>query len=78
MDGEMARVLREFHTAGKPIALCCIAPIVAALVLAKEDGKKIKITLGQRSGDGWPYAQTIGKSILNITHIGYPKGQKMC
>lgn len=63
VDEDMARVLREFHSAGKPIALCCIAPIVAALVLAKEDGKKIKITLGQRSGEGWPYAQTIDKAI---------------
>ena len=67
----MARVLREFHSAGKPIALCCIAPIVAALVLAKEDGKKIKITLGQRSGEGWPYAQTIGKSFFIDHHYKY-------
>ena len=46
VNEDVARVIREFHAAGKPIGMCCIAPVIAALVLAKEDGKKIKITLG--------------------------------
>ena len=33
-----------------------------ALVLSKEDGKAIKLTLGQRTGEGWPYAATIDKA----------------
>jgi len=63
VDEELARVIREFVKAGKPIGLCCIAPIIAAIVLAKENGKKIKLTLGQSSGEGWPYAATIDKAI---------------
>ncbi len=63
VDEEVARVLREFTAAGKPIGLCCIAPILAALVLAKDDGVKVKITLGKRAGEGWPYAATIDKAI---------------
>ncbi len=35
VDPEVARVLKEFHAAGKPIALCCIAPILAAKVLGQ-------------------------------------------
>ena len=30
---DVARVIKEFHAAGKPMALCCIAPILAAKVL---------------------------------------------
>ena len=29
---EVENVLKDFHQAGKPIALCCIAPIIAAKV----------------------------------------------
>ena len=47
VDPEVARVLRQCLEAGKPMALCCIAPILLALVLSKEDGKAIKLTLGQ-------------------------------
>ena len=32
---KVSRVLSEFHAAGKPQALCCIAPILAAKVLGK-------------------------------------------
>ena len=32
VDLEVERVLNEFKEAGKPIALCCIAPILAAKV----------------------------------------------
>jgi len=62
VDGEVARVIRECLEAAKPMALCCIAPILLALVLCKEDGKNIKLTLGQRTGEGWPYAATIDKA----------------
>lgn len=63
VDEEVARVLRQFVAAGKPMGLCCIAPILAALVLSKDDGMKIKMTLGKAGGEGWPYAATIDKAI---------------
>lgn len=63
VDEDVARVIREFVAAGKPLGLCCIAPILVALVLCKEDGVKVKMTLGKRTGEGWPYAATIDKAI---------------
>ena len=32
VNGEMERVIKDFHGAGKPLALCCISPIIAAKV----------------------------------------------
>ena len=32
VNGEMERVIKDFHSAGKPLALCCISPIIAAKV----------------------------------------------
>jgi enhancing lycopene biosynthesis protein 2 len=46
VNAEVSRVLEEFHAAKKPIGLCCIAPILAALVLGKK-GVRPKITLGK-------------------------------
>jgi len=62
VNDEVKQVIRSIHEANKPIALCCISPILIALVLCKEDGKKVKLTLGQRSGKGWPYSATIDKA----------------
>ena len=32
VNAEVERVIKDFHTAGKPLALCCISPIIAAKV----------------------------------------------
>lgn len=69
VDEDVARILRECVANGKPMGLCCIAPILAALVLAKEDGMSLKMTLGRRTGEGWPYAATIDKAVeFGVTH----------
>ena len=55
---EVTRVIKDFHSAKKPIALCCIAPMLAAKVLGE---KGVTLTLG-KSDDGsgkWPYAGAI-------------------
>ena len=36
VDPEIERILKDFKASGKPIALCCIAPILAAKVLGSE------------------------------------------
>lgn len=53
VDPEVIRVLEEFHSAKKPIGLCCIAPVIAAKVFGE---KGVKVTLG-RQGDesSWPF-----------------------
>ena len=45
VNGEVEKVLKEFHQAGKPIALCCIAPIIAAKVFGSQGVKVSGITM---------------------------------
>lgn len=45
---EVARVVKEFHAARKPIALCCIAPVLAARLLGAAPGGCI-LTVGGTS-----------------------------
>lgn len=57
VDPEVARILTEFHAAGKPQALCCIAPILAAKVLGKSG---VTLTLGNCGAESdWPYQGSI-------------------
>merc|ERR1719494_1635142 len=56
-DAEVSRVLEEFHSAGKPQALCCISPVVAAKVLGS---KGVSLTLGNQGSEAdWPYQGSI-------------------
>jgi len=57
VDAEVSRVLEEFHSAGKPQALCCISPVVAAKVLGS---KGVSLTLGNQGSEAdWPYQGSI-------------------
>ena len=42
VDESVSRILKEFHSAGKPIGMCCIAPVIAAKVF---DG--VEVTVGK-------------------------------
>lgn len=47
VDPEVARVVREFNAAGKPIGMCCIAPVIAARVLGTAaGGPGVGVTIG--------------------------------
>jgi len=47
VNPDVERVLREFHDAGKPIGMCCIAPIIAAKVFGTEaGGSGCTVTIG--------------------------------
>jgi len=48
VNPEVARLLREMSTAGKPIGAICIAPVVVAAVLGKEKGPTL--TIGTDAG----------------------------
>lgn len=51
VDGEVERVIREFHAARKSIGLCCIAPVLAARVLGtRHGGPGVKVTIGNDKG----------------------------
>jgi enhancing lycopene biosynthesis protein 2 len=48
VDPDVQRVIREFHSDGKPIGLCCIAPVIAAKVLGRAaGGPGVTVTLGE-------------------------------
>lgn len=48
---QVERVIREFHAAGKPVGLCCIAPVIAARVLGtKAGGPGVNVTIGNDAG----------------------------
>ncbi|XP_066891320.1 glutamine amidotransferase-like class 1 domain-containing protein 3, mitochondrial isoform X1 [Kogia breviceps] len=55
VNKDVERVLKEFHQAGKPIGLCCVAPVLAARVLGS-----VEVTVGheQEEGGKWPHAGT--------------------
>jgi len=69
VDPEVERVLRDFRKAGKPMALCCIAPILAAKVFGSEG---VTLTLGKSTEEGgaWPFhgaveaARSMGANIV--------------
>jgi len=47
VHGQVERVFKEFHGAGKPIGMCCIAPVIAARVLGKSaGGPGCSVTIG--------------------------------
>jgi len=57
VDCDVSRVIQSFHTAKKPIGLCCIAPVLAAKCIPG-----VEVTVGSACGDGgkWPYAEVAG------------------
>ncbi|MBX3356859.1 MAG: isoprenoid biosynthesis glyoxalase ElbB [Phycisphaeraceae bacterium] len=51
VDPEVARIVKQFHAAGKPVGMCCIAPVIAARVLGtKAGGPGVAVTIGDDSG----------------------------
>ncbi|XP_022692590.1 ES1 protein homolog, mitochondrial-like [Varroa jacobsoni] len=53
VDPLVEKTIKAFQSAGKPLAFCCIAPVLAAKVIPG-----VKITLGMDKDDGsgkWPY-----------------------
>lgn len=68
VNAEVERVVRGFHEAGKPIGMCCIAPVLAAAVL----GDKASVTVGGEDEEGgrWPYAGTAAAvRALGAEHV---------
>ncbi len=67
VDPQVERVLRAFHKAGKPIGLCCIAPVLAAKVLGTgAGGPGVSVTLGDDPG----VAGAVAK--MGATHVARP------
>lgn len=70
VNPDVSRVLKEFHAARKPIALCCIAPAIAAKVFGTASGGPgCSITIGNDAGT----AAALTK--LGATHVEKPVTQ---
>lgn len=66
VDPEVERVVREFHHDGKPIAMCCIAPVIVARVLGEGNGGiGCAVTIGHDKGT----AEAIRK--MGSTNVGH-------
>jgi enhancing lycopene biosynthesis protein 2 len=51
VNPEVERVVKAFHAAGKPVGMCCIAPVIAARVLGKaRNGPGVSVTIGNDAG----------------------------
>ncbi|XP_077388284.1 glutamine amidotransferase-like class 1 domain-containing protein 3, mitochondrial [Festucalex cinctus] len=63
---DVEKTLTDFHKAGKPLAMCCIAPVLAAKILPA-----CELTVGHdKESDMWPYAQTAGVlREMGCTHV---------
>ncbi|XP_046902491.1 glutamine amidotransferase-like class 1 domain-containing protein 3, mitochondrial [Hypomesus transpacificus] len=79
VNQDVERVVKEFHKAGKPIGLCCIAPVLAAKLLPG-----VEVTVGHEEEEEgrWPYAGTAqAVKALGATHcvkevtISFTSGQ---
>uniref|UniRef100_A0A8K9Y0T2 DJ-1/PfpI domain-containing protein n=1 Tax=Oncorhynchus mykiss TaxID=8022 RepID=A0A8K9Y0T2_ONCMY len=59
---QVEKLIKGFHGVGKPLAMCCISPVLAARALPG-----CEITVGQDSEcERWPYAQT----ATTMTELG--------
>lgn len=51
VDPEVEQAILSFHSANKPIGMCCIAPVIAAKVLGtKANGPGCEVTIGSDQG----------------------------
>lgn len=58
IDPQVARVVKEFHESGKPIAAICISPAIMALALGK---KGVNVTIGEDQGTATELEKTGAK-----------------
>lgn len=68
VNRDVDRVLNEFHDAGKPIGMCCIAPVIAAKAFGKAG--PVTLTLGDAS-DASKAAEAMGAThqIAGVTEV---------
>ncbi|XP_077589155.1 glutamine amidotransferase-like class 1 domain-containing protein 3, mitochondrial [Stigmatopora nigra] len=54
INSQVEKILEDFHKAGKPMAMCCISPVLAGKILPG-----CELTVGHdKESDMWPYAKT--------------------
>jgi len=69
VDPQVEKVMKDFHEAGKPIGLCCIAPVLAAKVFPG-----VELTMGEDTEQEgkYPYAGACGAAVtMGAKHINH-------
>lgn len=70
---EVERVLHAFHSAGKPIGMCCIAPVIAARVFGTaKGGPGCSVTIGDDPATAQAIAQMGSRNVatpVNRAHV---------
>ena len=68
VDADLEQAIQSFHSAGKPIGACCIAPVVLAKCIPG-----CTVTVGSSNTENeedWPYAGTVAQlEELGATHV---------
>ncbi|MGD9688757.1 MAG: isoprenoid biosynthesis glyoxalase ElbB [Phycisphaerales bacterium] len=65
VNADVERVIKAFHGAGKPIGLCCIAPVLAARVLGRTAGARgCEVTIGDDAGVSEAIAAWGSKNVV--------------
>lgn len=64
VDPDVERVVKGFRAKGKPIAMCCIAPVIAAKVLGTQaGGPGCEVTIGDDAATAGAIAEMGSKNI---------------
>ena len=58
VEPAVERAVAAFAAQGKPIGLCCIAPVIAAALIPG-----VRVTVGRAEGEQWPYGGTVGDGL---------------
>lgn len=62
---EVERVIKAFHSAGKPVGMCCIAPVLAAKVLgASAGGPGVDVTIGDDADAAAAISQMGSRNVV--------------
>jgi len=67
VDAQVEKVIKQFHTAKKPMGFCCIAPHLAAKIIP---GCSLTVGSATPQDGKWPYCETAaGIEKLGCTHV---------
>ena len=65
VDPDVERVVQTFHAAGKPVGMCCIAPVIAARVLGTQaGGPGVSVTIGDDAQTATAIEQMGSKNVV--------------
>jgi enhancing lycopene biosynthesis protein 2 len=76
---DVQRVVKGFHDAGKPVAMCCIAPVIAARVLGKaRGGPGCTVTIGDDPGTAGAISRMGASNVpKRVTEVAVDEGNSL-